>query len=455
MIKCPNCGGGLRFDIPSQMMICRMCDSSFDPAAIDNEEKDNAEGVQVFESYIYTCPSCGGELLGVDKTDAIGYCPFCGGASMLFDRINKTWRPEYIIPFTVTKEQCRELYLKEAKRSPFTDRRYCDPALIEGFRGIYMPYWCYKGEHKGPFTLTGSKKGVFTGKDYKLTGDIDLTLDGYAHDASIAFDDRISESLAPFDASGQKPFVPGYLAGFYADAGDVDRETYLKMGTDCMRKATAKAMAEDDTVNPVQGLGRIHIDTDNAILPTRVTGAYRTLYPVWFMSYRDKKDKLTYAAVNGQTGKVSADLPQSPVKIAIAVLILAVILAAGLFLLPSAKANAALFISTALLLAGTGILRFNYRAVVNSDTHLDQTDEAKRFDKRDKRRMVLIIMSAVAGAMMAFADLAHNYVTYIAALVLGAELFYMMFCHIRFQIDIARRRPPQFDKKGGAEYDEN
>ena len=160
-----------------------------------------------------------------------------------------------------------------------------------------------------------------------------------------------------------------------------------------MRKATAKAMAEDDTVNPVQGLGRIHIDTDNAILPTRVTGAYRTLYPVWFMSYRDKKDKLTYAAVNGQTGKVSADLPQSPVKIPIAVLILAVILAAGLFLLPSAKANAALFISTALLLAGTGTLRFNYRAVVNSDTHLDQTDEAKRFDKRDKRRMVLIIMS--------------------------------------------------------------
>jgi len=34
-----------------------------------------------------------------------------------------------------------------------------------------------------------------------------------------------------------------------------------------------------------------------------------------------------------------------------------------------------------------------------------------------------------------------------------AELFYMMYCHIRFQVDIARRRPPQFNKKG-AQYDE-
>ena len=36
----------------------------------------------------------------------------------------------------------------------------------------------------------------------------------------------------------------------------------------------------------------------------------RTLYPVWFLSYRNR-DRVAYATVNGQTGKVSADLPVS------------------------------------------------------------------------------------------------------------------------------------------------
>ena len=454
MIQCPQCGGGLRFDIPSQMSVCDRCDSRYDPASITTGEKESAKGTKMFESFIYTCPSCGGELVGVDKTDAIGYCPFCGGASMLFDRISHSWQPDYIIPFTVTKEQCRALYEKEAKRSPFTSKKYRDPKLIEGFRGIYMPYWSYTGEHLGPFTMTGTKKGVFVGSDYRITGSIDVRLDGYAHDASRAFDDRISESLAPYDISKQKPFSPGYLSGFYADTGDVEKQIYYKKGNDYMKEATAKVMAKDDRINPRSGLRRIHIDTKGAQIPTRVTGAQRALYPVWFMSYRDEKNNLTYAAVNGQTGKVSADLPASPIRIMIAVLLLAAVLAAGLFFLPSVKANLTLFISIALLLAGMFILRKNYRDVVNPETRLQGTPEARKFEKRDNRRLIMVVVSCIIAAVIAYTDPAYNYISYGASLFLGIELFYIMFCHIRFQVAIARRRPPQFGKKG-AMYDEN
>ena len=34
----------------------------------------------------------------------------------------------------------------------------------------------------------------------------------------------------------------------------------------------------------------------------------RVMYPVWFMSYR-KDNRVAYATVNGQTGKVAADIP--------------------------------------------------------------------------------------------------------------------------------------------------
>ena len=35
---------------------------------------------------------------------------------------------------------------------------------------------------------------------------------------------------------------------------------------------------------------------------------HSSMFPVWFMSYRNG-DRITYATVNGQTGKVAADLP--------------------------------------------------------------------------------------------------------------------------------------------------
>lgn len=443
MIQCPSCSGGLKFDIPSQQMLCEHCGNRYDPSQFDDRDKDNAK---TYDCCLYNCPSCGGELLATEQTDAIGYCPFCGGASMLFGRMKRQWRPDYIIPFKITKDQCKELYKKEARRSPFTSKKYRDPRLIEGFRGIYMPYWLYQGQHLGPFTLTGSKKGFFIGKDYQITGSTDVTVDGYAHDASRAFDDRISENLAPYDIREQKPFYPGYLSGFYADIGDVDKSAYNYKGSEFMKQQTARLMGTDERIAG-KGLHKIKIDEKTAQIPTKVTSAKRVLYPVWFMSYRDG-DKLTYAAVNGQTGKVCADLPASPLKIMIAVLIVAALLAGAMFILPSIKANATLLVTVILLIAGVIILRKNYRSVVNPSTGLDKTEEAKKFSKHDKRRLLLIIISCVLAILLAFADVAYNYISYGASLFIGLELFYMMYCHIRFQVEIARRRPPQFNKKG-------
>lgn len=454
MVQCPTCGAGVRFDIASQKMHCDYCGNSFEPSSVpDNSSRDDAKGAEVFDTFVYSCPSCGGELLTTDKTDAIGFCPYCGGASMLFDKMREQWRPDYIIPFQITKEQCKEFYVKAAKKSPFTSNQYRNPELIESFRGIYMPYWNYRALQRGPFVLRGKKTGVFRNSFFKEDGNINYTLDGYAHDASLSFDDRISENLAPFDTSQHKPFAPCYLSGFYADIGDVSARTYHKRSEDYMRKATVKAMAEDKRIAHAKGVKKIKIDKDSAQVPTQITSAARVLYPVWFMSYR-KNNRLTYAAVNGQTGKVSADLPLSPLKILIAVLIFGAAIAASLFFLPSVKANWTLIVTLLLLVVGTFVLRANFRRTVNPRTGLDQTEEAKKFLKRDNLRLLGVIATVIAGAVVAYKDPAYNIVSYLSCLAVAAELFYMMYRHIRFQVAIAMRRPPQFNKKG-AQSDEN
>lgn len=48
-------------------------------------------------------------------------------------------------------------------------------------------------------------------------------------------------------------------------------------------------------------------------LGTKVVSEDRALFPVWFLSYRNK-DRVAYAIINGQTGKAVADLPVSLVK---------------------------------------------------------------------------------------------------------------------------------------------
>ncbi len=452
MLHCPNCAAGLRFEIESQQMVCRHCDSRFDPAQIDYHDKDDAKSAEMFDSYVYVCPSCGAELMTTDETDAIGFCPFCGGASMLFDRVRQQWRPDSVIPFRITKEQCKELYVRAARRSPLTSGKYRDPALIEEFRGIYMPFWEYRGRHLGKYWLSGKTKGVFMENEYVVTGDIDYTVDGYAHDASAAFDDRISESLTPYDIADSKPFAPGYLSGFYADIGDVEEQEYYAKSRDWMAHDTARTLAREKSVKRGKEVRSIRFDIDGAGVPTQVTGAKRVFYPVWFMSYRNK-DRITYAAVNGQTGKVSADFPASPLRIVLAALLLGALLAALVFFVPSVKANMTLGITTVLLAAGAVVLERNFNRVAGAGSGLQNTPEAKAFQKHAGLRYLMVIFTVVLGMVVAFMDLAYNVYSYLLCFVMAAELFYLMVRHIRFQADIAKRRPPQFNKKG-AEYDE-
>ena len=450
MIYCPNCGGGLRFEIESQMMACDHCDSRLDPAELDYLPKNDAKAAKMFDSYVYVCPSCGAELLTTDKTDAIGFCPFCGGASMLFDRVHQQWRPDYVIPFQITKEQCKELYVREAKKSFFTSKKYRDPALIEEFRGIYMPFWEYQALQRGGFVLAGEHKTLFKVTDYEVRSAIDRFVEGYAHDASCAFDDRISENITPYDPAGHKPFAPGYLSGFYADIGDIGEYRFTEKGRECMQADTARELSLEPGITQN---GVITIDPANSKVSTEITDARRVFYPVWFMSYRNK-DKLTYAAVNGQTGKVSADFPASPLKIMLLVLLLGAVLAALFFFLPSVKANLTLAITAALLGVGALILHRNFNGAAGPGTGLENTHEVKRFVKWDRVWNALIIISLIGAVIAAIADFAYNMISYSLSFVLAAELFVQMFRHIRFQVAIAKRRPPQFNKKGAA-YDEN
>ena len=340
MLACPNCGANLRFDPKSQRLKCDFCGGDFDPEELKegrgadeqvvtetapvpvSESGEQTEGEEEsFSTYVFTCPQCGGELLSYDDTLAT-FCSFCGASTVLESRMSNEKRPKFIIPFRLTREESEAAYKKMVSRALFAPAKMKAEATVENFRGIYMPYWIYGFDCNKHLNITGTKTHrsgdyVIT-KYYDLTSDMLAEYEGISYDASSSFADSLSEAIAPFDSKEAVPFQSNYLSGFYADSSDVSEEIYRKQAEDMVRSDLA------EEIRKAPGYHRYSIDGGQvltAALPDRTTSE-RGMFPVWFLSTR-MGDRVSYAVVNGQTGKVAADLPVSFTKYLIGSILLA------------------------------------------------------------------------------------------------------------------------------------
>ena len=384
MYECPNCGGNLRFDIPSQQLACKYCDTHVSPYAIKKET--DAVEQEYYEATVFTCPQCAGEILTTDN-EAASFCSFCGASTILSGRIAKEKRPKYIIPFKITKENCKEAYAKKMKKAFFAPKELRDPKYIEGFRGIYMPYWTYQLTQKGRVSFAGKKShregDYIITEHFKLNGDLDAYYLGYSRDASSGFYDNISEPLAPFDAKQLVNFEPAFLSGFYADTGDVDASVYLDDVTELANNSTFDKVCKEPAFSGYDINSSENSSKLNAKIPTVCKEADNTMYPVWFLSYRNK-DRVAYATVNGQTGKVVADMPIDTSKYIISSLVLALPIFLFLNLFFTVIPKTLLGLSCLLVLISALIYKSELKAIRMKENNED--DEGVQIKKKALRQ---------------------------------------------------------------------
>ena len=235
MAKCLTCGSQVVYDIGLGKLKCISCDNTYEPAEIDKEE--NAEEQEMMGVTVFTCPNCGGELYSTDR-DLTGCCSYCGSNVTFMSRMAKDKRPKMILPFSLTKEACKELYLKEVKEDYFAPKALKDPEFIDGFRGIYMPYYISRARQEGDLKLYGvisREQGDFRIIDTRrFECSLEASYEDLYHDASSSFSDDISERIEPFHLTKDtesclKPFYPSYLSGFYAEPADVEAEAYTEL----------------------------------------------------------------------------------------------------------------------------------------------------------------------------------------------------------------------------------
>ena len=331
MYLCPSCGAGLFFDPKSQKLQCQSCRNQYEPEEIEKmrldqakETKDNLsiKNQNEYEAISYKCSHCGAELITTDETITT-FCSFCRMGTMLDRKEIKKQKPDYIIPFKITKEECEKIYKQKIKNAFFAPRSMIDEQEISKIRGIYMPYWIYSFEENGGNNTTGKKYSHRSGNyvyynDYNLNTNITAKFYGTSHDATSNFSDRLSESIAPFSMNDKKDFSAAFLSGYYADNEDVEKDIYMNENNEIANKYISKELGKAKEYHKYNAKPQVMLNNKKAEL---------ALFPIYFLAIKNKReDRISYAVVNGQTGKIAADIPIDFKKFVLSSLVLSVII---------------------------------------------------------------------------------------------------------------------------------
>ena len=460
MYSCPGCGANITYNIKAQKMKCEHCGAEADPYSYDNIT--DAESFTVMDMVVYSCPQCGGEI-ACDQNEAAAFCSYCGASTILNGRIEKMKRPKFIIPFKRTKEDCVEIYRKKMRNAHFAPVDIRNVRNIDSFRGIYMPFWLYSFKKNDNVNIKGTKSyrrgDYIITEHYSISSLVDFDYAGVAFDAASSFSDDISQVIVPYDTKETIFFTPAIFSGFYADSFDVPSEIYIDDAMKAVSEETVKLFTEDSAL---RGLS-----IDKAGAQTQFASqCYETnlaAFPVWFMSYRmkvKKQDRIAYMAVNGQTGKLMADIPISIKKYVAAVVILAVVLSlvSNLFFAP--QPHVALIITLIISVITRIMAATQNTAIAKKEIGLDDKGKAlinkpdkaflKNYKKYDSKIVfVLNIILWIVGLLVCIVTTTDDLFYYVPTALLSAASFANLMILISNYNMLTTRPLPQFNRKGG------
>ena len=328
-LKCPCCGGALSFDDKSQNIVCPYCDSQFKASdlkdytdELSNPQEDTAWDESMVQSYtnedkkgikIYSCESCGGEII-VEETTSSTSCPYCGNNILVAKELSGDLKPNYVIPFKNDKNIVQENLKKFFKKKPLLPSSFSKENIIEEIKPLYVPFWIFDADVDGKVTFKGTTTRRWSDSNYnykevKYYSIVRAGNIGFEHvpvDGSKKMENKLMESIEPYDFKDAEEFNAAYLAGYAADRYDVSKDETFVRATDRFREGTIQAFQND-----IHGYDDVEATNSNINLSN--TKARYALYPVWILNTRWKNQSFRFA-VNGQTGKIAGNLPISGIK---------------------------------------------------------------------------------------------------------------------------------------------
>ena len=324
--KCPNCSGAISFDSSIQKMKCPYCESELEmdslkkldqaltelPASEDlSWEKgasDQWQEEEAKEMRVYACQSCGGQLM-TDATTAATACPYCDNPVVLKERLAGDLKPHAVIPFKLDKEAAKAALNKHLLGKRLLPKVFKDQNHIDEVKGIYVPFWLFDADVAADGQYEATKVRTWTDANYQYTEtnhysllrSATMAFERVPVDGSSKLENRLMQSLEPFNYKQAVDFQTAYLAGYLADRYDQSADISLEQANQRIRRSTENRLA-----NSVKGYSSVQ-RKDASIRLNNDQPTY-VLYPVWLLNTSWNGKKYTFA-MNGQTGKFVGDLP--------------------------------------------------------------------------------------------------------------------------------------------------
>jgi DNA-directed RNA polymerase subunit RPC12/RpoP len=336
---CPACGADLRYDPPSQGLVCGHCGHAEPIAAARGalSELDlravterTLPAAAMEETRVARCTSCGAEV-EFDAAIHAKECPFCASPLVTDTGVNRHIKPQGQLPFLLSEPEARaamNAWLGRLWFAPSDLARYAraDRAMT----GVYAPYWTYDAETETDYVgrrgtvhyETRHVSVVVNGRrqmqpqqvarvDWRpAKGRVARRFDDVLVLGSRSLPKRYADAIAPWDLSALSAYDPRYLAGFRAEAYTVGVEDAYGEAKETMNAVIAQDVRAD-IGGDRQEIGRME---------TRV-GALtfkHVLLPLWLAAFRYRGKSYRFV-VNGRTGAVEGERPYSAAKIAAAV----------------------------------------------------------------------------------------------------------------------------------------
>ena len=339
--QCPACNGHMHFNTEKQMVVCEYCGSQYPESYFKNEteqtqtkekqektdwkkESKVRENVVLENQAGFICNACGAEVVSDGNTVATE-CMYCGNPVVLKSNASGIVKPDLVLPFKIDKAKAEKMLKSFYNKKFLLPSAFKDNNRIQKIAGMYVPFWLFSGKGDGHIYMDGKTSTTSRDGDYKVTttNHYDVRRAGTVEfnnipvDASKKMEDNYMDGLEPYDYSELKDFSSSYMAGFFADKFDVSVDECEKRAETRTINSTKKAMRDT-----VKGYSSVTEKSSDITLVTE--DVKYTMLPVWMLNTK-YNDKMYHFAINGQTGKVSGDLPIDKVKKRILQLILTLV----------------------------------------------------------------------------------------------------------------------------------
>ncbi|MBO4636322.1 MAG: hypothetical protein J5685_04170 [Clostridiales bacterium] len=311
-VKCPSCASNIFYEPQLDSMICRKCGNVYAPITLEprgslgiKEEHDYMGDSDMTEDdkkrHEIVCNSCGATLV-TDEHTMSTMCPFCGSPALISRRMTREFKPDYIIPFKIDKENAQSIMKKWISEKKYTPLGFRSKSRLTSLTALYVPFWLLDCAVNSDLSGTGTKDSLVA---YEVHSKLTYYVKGLPFNASIKIANKLMEAAEPYDYSEMIRFESRYLQGFYANKYD---QLPTEMTERIIKRIDRFSASNGEFI--AKKYTSFDLREDKCLSWLSEISVKYCLLPVWFMTVEFGGRDYQFA-VNGQTGEACGQLPSS------------------------------------------------------------------------------------------------------------------------------------------------